>query len=81
MRRKIPPSTTPTTRALRTTNAIDRVTHASVPYELVDGTVVARGWTELAESPDAMLAHAIDEAEQGQRPAAQPLSDGCRPTV
>ncbi|HEY2388611.1 MAG TPA: hypothetical protein VGK30_16770 [Candidatus Binatia bacterium] len=39
-----------------------RFTQASVPYALVDGTIVANDWSDLT---DASLAHAIDIDETG----------------
>jgi hypothetical protein len=49
-----------------TTSAAFRLTHASVPYVLVDGTVVAQNWNALISGGD--LLHAIDETESGGPP-------------
>jgi len=49
----------------RTTSAAARLTHAAMPYRLVDGTEIASSWTDLT---DGMLAHAIDRTEQGVAP-------------
>jgi len=43
-------------------SASARLTHATVPYRLLDGTKVANNWTDLT---DGSLAHAIDLSEQG----------------
>lgn len=64
-----------------TTDAVSRLTHAAVPYELVDGIIVANDWAELLTPADAMLVHAIDETERGRPPPRQPLSDPCYPTA
>jgi hypothetical protein len=45
-----------------TANAESRVSHASVPYRLVDGTLIANDWPDLI---DGNLAHAIDVCETG----------------
>jgi hypothetical protein len=45
-----------------TTTAASRLTHATGPYVLVDGTVVANGWTGLTSGT---LLHAIDLTEKG----------------
>jgi len=39
-----------------------RFTHASIPYRLVDGTLIANNWTQLTSGT---LAHAIDHDETG----------------
>jgi hypothetical protein len=44
------------------TAAADRLTHAALPYQLVDGTVVAADWAELTSGT---LLHPIDEDESG----------------
>jgi hypothetical protein len=44
--------------------AADRLTHFSGDYVLLDGTVVAHGWTSLLGSP---LLHPIDLTEEGHR--------------
>jgi len=49
-----------------TTSAANRLTHASVPYVLVDGTVVAQDWNTLISGTD--LLHAIDKTESGGAP-------------
>jgi hypothetical protein len=46
-----------------TTNASDRLTHATVPYVRVDGTHVAENWTDLT---DGTLAAPMVITEQGQ---------------
>jgi hypothetical protein len=43
-------------------NAADDLTHATVPYELVNGTKVADDWSDLT---DGSLDHAIDRDEFG----------------
>lgn len=43
-----------------TSSAASRLEHASVPYQLLDGTVVANDWTGLASGS---LLHAIDRDE------------------
>lgn len=45
------------------TYAGDRLTHATVPYVLVDGTKVADNWSDLAV--DGSLDHAINQDEHG----------------
>jgi hypothetical protein len=51
-----------------TTDAVARLTHATVPYTLVDGTIVATNWTNLtsgaAMSPINLLA-AVNMTEAG----------------
>jgi hypothetical protein len=42
-------------------SAVSRLTHATVPYVLLDGTVVASNWSALTSGT---LAHAIDRTEQ-----------------
>jgi hypothetical protein len=49
-----------------TTSASYRLTHAGVPYVLVDGTVVAQNWQQLISGGD--LLHAIDKTESGGAP-------------
>ena len=46
-----------------TTSAASRLSHASVPYQLVDGTEVAANWTALVSG--ASLKNAIDLDEHG----------------
>jgi hypothetical protein len=48
----------------RATDAATRLSHATVPYRLVDGTLVANDWNDLI---DGTLAHAIDLHETGAR--------------
>jgi len=48
----------------RATDAAVRLSHATVPYRLVDGTLVANDWNDLI---DGTLAHAIDLHETGAR--------------
>jgi hypothetical protein len=50
------------------TAARDRLTHADVPYKLVDGTVIAKSWAELTSGT---LAHGIYKTEKGSSPPAQ----------
>jgi len=45
------------------TNAKDRLTHASVPYVLVNGTQVAANWTDLT---DGVLAVPISKTEENK---------------
>ena len=45
-----------------TVSVASRVSHAALPYTLVDGTVVAGSWTELTSGT---LRHAIDRTELG----------------
>ncbi len=45
-----------------TVNAASRITHAIVPYQLLDGTVVALDWTVLTSGT---LQNAIDRDEHG----------------
>jgi hypothetical protein len=53
-----------------TTNASSRMSHANVPYVLVNGTVVANNWGGLTSGT---LVHGIDATEYGGvPPAAQP---------
>lgn len=47
------------------TSASSRLNHSSVPYILVDGSVVAAGWTDLT---DGALQHAINLDEFGVGP-------------
>jgi hypothetical protein len=49
-----------------TTSAAFRLAHSSVPYVLVDGTVVAQNWAQLVSG--GRLLHAIDETESGGPP-------------
>jgi hypothetical protein len=63
------------------TSPPDRLTHSDVPYELVDGTLIASDWTELLAQGDAALAHPIDETELGGPATRQPVSDDCAPTA
>lgn len=51
------------------TSARDRLTHAAVPYKLVDGTVVANNWTDLT---DGTLANPILKDEAGRTVASAP---------
>ena len=54
------------------TTAAARLVHATVPYVLVDGTVIASNWSDLT---DGRLAARIDKTETG---GAAPASDpGC----
>lgn len=46
-----------------TTSAASRLTHASVPYQLVDGTTVASSWSSLVSGTP--LKNAIDLDEHG----------------
>jgi len=46
-----------------TTDAASRLTHASVPYALPSGTLIATDWDDLTSGT---LRHAIDENEKGQ---------------
>jgi hypothetical protein len=46
-----------------TTAAASRLTHATTPYVLADGTVVAQGWSQLVGGGD--LLHAVTETESG----------------
>jgi hypothetical protein len=57
-----------------TTDAATNLNHATVPYALVDGTVVANNWADLI---DGSLIHAIDLDESGT-PAVTGAS-GCDP--
>ena len=54
-----------------TTSAKTRLSHAAVPYRLVDGTFVAANWDELATNSHS---HAIDRTEVGSKPT--PTADG-----
>ena len=45
-----------------TTSAASRLTHSTLPYRLVDGTLVASDWTDLT---DGSLGVPIDETESG----------------
>lgn len=45
------------------TSAADRLAHATSPYKLIDGTLVAASWADLT---DGELAHAIDRDERGR---------------
>lgn len=56
------------------TSATAGLTHASIPYALVTGTVVAANWSALASGS---LAHAIDRNELGGAP---PATTGCGST-
>jgi hypothetical protein len=56
-----------------TVSAAARLGHATVPYTLVDGTVVATSWTMLVSGN---LMHAIDLTELGTRPLGG-TSDDC----
>jgi hypothetical protein len=60
------------------TAARDRLTHADVPYELVDGTVVASDWKQLASG--LMLTNPISVTETGGSAPGQPGAV-CYPTV
>jgi hypothetical protein len=60
------------------TAARDRLTHADVPYQLVDGTVVASNWKQLASG--LMLTNPISVTETGGGAPAQPGAV-CYPTV
>jgi uncharacterized protein DUF1554 len=55
-------------------SAGDRLYHAATPYVLVDGTVVANDWAELASN---FLAHPIDRTELGDSPTV--FDTGCGP--
>jgi len=61
-----------------TTAARDRLTHATVPYQRVDGMVVARDWSELTSG--VMLENPIFVTETGGGPPAQPRAN-CYPTT
>lgn len=43
---------------------VNRFTHSSVPYALVNGTVIANSWTDLVDG--SPLVHGIDLDEQGR---------------
>jgi len=45
-----------------TTSAASRLTHATVPYVLVDGTRIADDWTDLT---DGTIQHGINKNEYG----------------
>jgi hypothetical protein len=63
-----------------TTSAASRLTHASGPYVLVDGTVVAQDWSHLSST--AGLLHAIDLTETGGSPPIGTFQCGAHnPTV
>lgn len=52
-----------------TTDARDRLTHATVPYRLVDGTTVANDFTDLTDgSLDAPINRAENGTVVGDRP-------------
>jgi hypothetical protein len=57
----------------RMTAASSRLSHGSVPYALVDRTVVAPNWSGLTSGT---LVHAIDETESGAPPPTTPLCEG-----
>jgi hypothetical protein len=42
-----------------------RMTHATVPYRLVNGTLVASDWNALTNTASVYFNHAIDTTEQG----------------
>jgi hypothetical protein len=58
------------------TPARARLSHATVPYVLVDGTVVASDWAGLTSGT---LLHAIDQTETGQAPSA--AGTGCNTSL
>jgi hypothetical protein len=64
-----------------TTSAAYRLTHASAPYVLVDGTtVVAQNWNQLTSNGN--LLHAIDKTESGGPPPVGTFQcGGSEPTV
>jgi hypothetical protein len=45
-----------------------RFAHATVPYRLLDGSVIANNWNDLT---DGSLAHAIDVLDDGSHAAAE----------
>jgi hypothetical protein len=53
-----------------------RFTHATVPYRLIDGTLVANNWTDLV---DATIQHAIDMAQDGTTVGASKVWTGTKP--
>ncbi len=57
-----------------TTSAATRLTHATVDYALVDGTVVANGWTDLT---DGTLDAAINKDELGNTVASSAVWTNC----
>lgn len=61
-----------------TISAASRLTHATDGYVLVDGTVVARDWSELTSSN---LSHAIDRTERGTAPRTGNAACGAWATV
>jgi hypothetical protein len=52
-------------------DARQRLSHSTTPYALVDGTVVAKDWTQLTSGS---LQHAIDQNESGRAPS---VGTGC----
>jgi hypothetical protein len=57
-----------------TNSAASRLTHASVPYQLVDGSVIANNWTGLTSGT---LLHTINLTETGGSPPQG--TTGCGP--
>ena len=55
------------------TSVASRMTHAAIPYALVDGTIVASDWSELTSN---FLAHAIDRTEKNGAPLVVAASCG-----
>ncbi len=55
------------------TSASQRLEHATTPYRLIDGTLVAANWTELTSGT---LQHPIDTSEHGQQVAQQYVITG-----
>src|SRR5262249_24318303 len=56
-----------------TGSASARITHATVPYRLLDGSTIANNYTDLT---DGALAHAIDVREDAVAVAAQEIWTG-----
>lgn len=57
------------------TSAASRLTHSSVPYKLINGTVIANGWTDLT---DGTIQSPIDVTEQGVKVVGTPVWTGTR---
>jgi len=53
------------------TNARDRLTHATVPYKLVNGTTIANNWSDLI---DGQLSNPITHDEKGNQIASPTLT-------
>jgi hypothetical protein len=54
--------------------AAQRLTHSTVPYKLVDHTIVAYNWNGLTQGS---LMHAIDQTESGGQPPNSPPGQSC----